>query len=188
MGRIGRLLSFVRTTRNGAKISDVKVDPGGGPNITCEHFADAGDDAYPLDTDYVNTSEIPRNGGEVVTGYVDPLNTPKAQPGDKRIYARDADTGLTVVEVWLKSDGTATMFNSTGTFILRPDGSIKGNNGNGFFELESSGRFTVNNAYITPSGDIVSASGVSMNNHFHSQGNDSDGDSEVDVSSAIATE
>ena len=53
MGRVAKLLSFVRLTRNNAKVSDVKIDPGGGPNITVEHFAAPGDDSFPLKTDYV---------------------------------------------------------------------------------------------------------------------------------------
>ena len=48
MGLIAKLLSFTRVTRNNAKISDVKVNPGGGPNITVEHYATPGDDSFLL--------------------------------------------------------------------------------------------------------------------------------------------
>lgn len=155
MGRIAKLLSFVRVTRNDAKISDVKIDPGGGSNITAEHFAPAGDDSFPLKTDYVVTNDIPRTGGEAAIGYLDPINTPKAQEGDKRIYARDANTGAVIVEIWLKNDGTAITSNSNGSFTLNPDGSIKGSNGAGSFELQAGGDFVVNGVTIDTSGNIV---------------------------------
>lgn len=171
MGRIGKLLSFVRTIRNGANVSDVKIDPGGGPNITAQHFADPGDDSFPLTTDYPISVDVAGSGRESIVGYVDPLNTPVAQPGDKRIYARDANSGAIVVEVWLKNDGTATIFNDNGIFILQPDGE-----------------FNINGARITPDGDIITASGVSLNNHYHEQGADSNGDSEVDTDPPTATE
>ncbi len=156
MGRLAKILSFIRVTRNGAKVSDVKVDPGGGANVTVEHFAPPGDDSFPLNSDYVATMEIPRTGGEVAVGYVDPLNTPKANQGDKRVYARDADTGAVVVEVWLKNDGTAVVSNDEGIFTLAPSGSIKGDNGSGSFELQAGGDFIVNGVTIDTSGNITS--------------------------------
>lgn len=174
MGRIAKLLSFVRVTRNDAKISDVKVDPGGGPNITAEHFASSGDDAHPLPDDYVIINDLAGTGRKASVGYLDPVNTPKALPGDKRIYARDGDTGAVVVEIWLKNDGTAIVSNDNGSVMLRPDGgsiittpestldakadgSIKGANGSGSFELEAGGDFVVNGVTIDTNGNIVTA-------------------------------
>lgn len=178
MGWINKVLTFARVTRNNAKISDVKIDPGGGSVITAEHYGPAGDDAHPLTTDYALAVGIPRTGGAAVAGYVDPINAPKAQPGDKRIYARDADTGAVVVEVWLKNDGTATVFNANGSITLRPDGgaiittpgstfdakadgSIKGSNGAGSFELKVGGDFAVNGVIIDTAGNITSPASVS---------------------------
>ncbi len=170
MGRIARLLSFVRVVRNGAKISDVKVDPGGGPNITGEHFAPPGDDSYPLPTDYAVTVVIPRGGGEVIVGYVDPLSDPVAQPGDKRVYGRNS-AGAPIVQLWLKNDGTAILSNDNGSLTLQP-----------------SGQFLINGARITTGGDVITAAGVSLDNHPHDQGNDSDGDAEVATDPPTATE
>jgi len=172
MGWVGRVLSFFRVERNGAKISDTQIDTGGGPNVTAEHFAPAGDDSYPLETDYAIGHDVQQTGRVAVTGYLDPKNTPKAQKGDKRIYARDADTGAVVVEVWLKNDGTAVISNDNGSVLLRPDGgsivttpgatfdakadgSIKGDNGSGSFELEAGGDFVVNGVTIDTGGNIV---------------------------------
>lgn len=177
MGRLAKLLSFVRVERNGAKLSDVKVDPGGGPNVTAEHFAPIGEDAHPLPGDYVVTNDVRGTGREAVTGYVDPKNGSKAQPGDKRIYARDG-YGAVVVEIWLKNTGEATVINANGSVTLRPDGgtitttpestfdaaadgSIKGDNGSGSFELAAGGDFLVNGVTIDTSGNITSPATVS---------------------------
>ncbi len=139
MGRIGKLLSFVRTLRHGAQVSDVKLDPGGGANITSEHFAGAGDDAFPLVTDYPIAVDLQRQGVAAVVGYVDPINEPKSLEGEKRIYARDPATGLVIVEVWLKNDGEATIFNDTGSSTILPSGEITAQNPNGSIKLRSDG-------------------------------------------------
>ena len=92
MGRIAKLLSFVRVTRHGIPVSDVKVDPGGGAIVTLENFSPIGDDAHPLPGDYVYGGSVEGTGRESILGYVDPLNEPTSQPGDKRIYASDLVT------------------------------------------------------------------------------------------------
>lgn len=202
MGRLAKLLSFTRIVKNGAKVNDVKVDPGGGPNITAEHFAPIGEDAHPLVGDYVVTNDVNGAGREAVVGYVDPLNNTKAQPGDKRIYARDED-GVVIVEVWLKNDGTAVASNENGSVMLRPDGgtvtttpestfdaaadgSIKGDNGNGSFELEGGGDFLVNGVKIDSGGNVTIPTSLTLNGkeiaeHNHSQSNDSGGNTEADT-------
>ena len=109
MGILAKSLSFVRVERNGAKLSDVKVDPGGGPNVTAEHFAPIGEDAHPLPGDYVVTSDVSGTGREAVIGYVDPKNESKAQPGDKLVYSREPSedgAGRIITEQWLKNEGT----------------------------------------------------------------------------------
>ena len=172
MSKIAKLLSFVRLTRNEAKVSDVKVDPGGGPNITAEHFAPAGDDSFPLTSDYALINTTPRSGSAAVAGYLDPINEPKAQEGDKRIYARNPEDGSVIAEVWLKNDGTVLISNDNGSAMLRPDGgsilttpestfdaaadgSIKGvNNVGGSYELQAGGNFIVNKVTIDLNGNI----------------------------------
>jgi hypothetical protein len=167
---LGKLLSFIRGTRNDAKISDVKLDPGGGSNVTSEHFSAPGDDAHPLPGDYVVHVTVQRSGGSAVVGYLDPKNDQKAGAGEKRIYARDED-GVSIVELWLKNTGEATLANSNGYLTLNSDGEIE-----------------ANGARITPDGDVITATGVSLNNHPHSQGSDSNGDSEVDTNPPTPTE
>ena len=208
MGRIARILSFVRSEINGAKVSDVKSDPGGGPNTTSQHFQPAGDDAHPLPGDYVATSAAAGTGRETAVGYLDPANEQKATAGEKRIYARDPESGDSVVEVWLKSDGTAVVVNTNGSVTLAPDGgttvetpaatftaaasgSIKGENGGGVFELTPGGDFVVNGVTIGTDGSIDTPTkvttpsaiinGVEAASHTHPQGNDSAGNTEQDT-------
>ncbi len=125
MGRIVIIRDFARALRaNGTEVTDVMVDPGGGANITGEHYSDPGDDSFPMvGIDYGVTVSISRKGGAVIVGYVDPVNTPKAVQGDKRIYSRDSN-GDTIAEVWLKSDGSILVSNDNGDFELKSDGSI----------------------------------------------------------------
>ena len=148
-------MAFIRGERNENKVTDVKVDLGGGDIILSEHFSDAGDDSYPLDTDYALTTSIPRTGGNAVVGYLDPINEPKAQVGDKRIVGRDPNTKLVVVEVWLKSSGDALIENQNCSFLAKADGSIQGTNSNGSFKLEVGGNFVVNNVVIDQAGNIT---------------------------------
>ena len=166
MGRITKILSFTRRVVNGIFFSDVKMNPDGGSNITGEHFADPGDDSFPLTTDNAVTVGIPRTGGEVPVGYVDPLNEPKAVAGEKRIYGRDSG-GAQINEVWLKADGAVLISNPNGSFELKADGSIVGQNSLGSFELEVGGDFVVNGARITVLGDVITALGRSLDTHVH---------------------
>lgn len=218
MNAIAKLLSFVRTTSNDANVTDVEIDIGGGDNRTAQHFSAPGDDSFPLDTDYVLTSDKPRNGGKAAHGYLDPVNTAVANKGDKRIYGRDTNTGAPVNQVWLKNDGSILISNDNGSVLLSPDGgaltttpggtfdakadgSIKGDNGSGSFELQAGGNFLVNGVIIDPSGNITTPAAVSaatmaattsltvaskeMAGHAHAQGNDSGGDSQVNTGAPV---
>lgn len=160
MGRIGRLLSFVRVVLRETKASDVQVDRGGADNRTPQHFSDVGDDSFPLPGDYVATVGQAGTGRDSAVGYIDPKNQQKATAGDKRIYARDPETGDEVVEVWLKSTGEAEVRNDTGIFVVRADGSIRGSNPSGNFELQAGGDFVVNGVTIAVDGTITTPTAV----------------------------
>ena len=151
MGLIAQVKSFARAVRNGTRLSDVKVDPGGGANITGEHFADAGDDSYPLDTDYAILVKTQRSGGYVLVGYADLINAPKSAKGEKRIVGRDPATGLVVNEVWLKADGSVIISNALGAIELKADGSVD-----------------INGATITAIGGVITALGRDLDLHVHS--------------------
>lgn len=189
MGLISKVLSYTRIAdRFGAKVSDVKHDPGGGANETGEHFQAANQDAVPLPGDYLLTVSVQRTGGEVVVGFIDPKQEQTAEPGEYRAYARDAN-GAQVVQVHLKKDGTAVLNNANGAYTLNPDGSAVVTTPDGDNTFATDGSFTSSTgARITSDGDFVTASGVSLDNHPHNQGNDSGGNSEQPTNPPTATE
>lgn len=137
-GVVGRILSSVWRVIGGVSITDVKMDPGGGPNVTAEHFQPAGDDSPALPGDYGYASPGPQAGRYAVVGYVDAYNAPVAVPGEKRIYARNA-AGVIVGACWLKGDGTIVTENDLGRTELRPDGSHLMINAEGHYELRADG-------------------------------------------------
>ena len=138
MGKLGKLLSFVRSAINGAKNSDVKADPGGSANVTAQHFESPGSDSVPLPGDYVCLIQLISTGRYGAVGYVDPKNEQKSEAGEKRFYSRN-NSGVEMAQLWLKRDGT-----------------IRGNNNNGFFELNAAGVFNVNGVTIDAAGNINS--------------------------------
>jgi len=191
VGRIGRLLSFIRVMVG----SDVKIDRGGEDIRTVEHFSDSGDDSFPLPGDYVQTLNQTGTGRDSAIGYIDLKNQKKATGGEKRIYARDAE-GETICEVWLKSTGEVTAFNENGSFTLRPNGEYSVKNGGGSIVLQPNGEYSVKNGggsivlqsdgvcninglIISVGGNAISSSDISLSTHTHNQGRDSDGNTQV---------
>lgn len=186
MGRLASLIAFTRASAGDSNTSDVKVDRGGNDNRTPQHFSPPGDDSFPLPGDYVHLGSQAGTGRDSAIGYVDPKNSQKSNSGDKRIYARNSSSGEQIVEIWLKNDGAAEINNDVGMFVVRPDGSIKGSNSNGNFELQSGGDFVVNNVTIKANGDVIMPNSLMLNGkeidgHNHSQGNDSGGNAEQDT-------
>lgn len=153
MGRIAQILDFITVSKNGAKLSEAKVDAGGGQTLQAEHFASPGDDAQPLPDDYALLVSLPRQAGYAAAGYVDPKNDQKARPGERRIYARDTN-GNTIVDMWLMSDGGLQIQNNGVTVTISPGGAVRADNDLGNFELMDTGDFVVNNVVIKPNGDI----------------------------------
>lgn len=168
MGLISKVLSYTRIAdRFGAKVSDVKHDPGGGANETGEHFQAANQDAVPLPGDYLLTVSVQRTGGQVVVGFIDPNQEQTAEPGEYRAYARDGD-GVQVVQVHLKKDGAAVIDNENGSVTLNPDGSIvlSTPHGDNTFATDGSVAFSAG-AQIDSAGDVLTAAGISLDSHVH---------------------
>jgi len=202
VGRIGKLLSFVRAVVGTTKTSDVKFDRGGGDIRTAQHFSDPGDDSFPLPGDFLAILEQAGTGRDSSVGSVDPKNLQKSIAGDKRVYARDAN-GDQIVELWLHNDGSASLSNANGSVLLRvdggvltttplstfdadADGSIAGTNGNGDFELQAGGDFVVNGVTIAANGDVTIPNSLTLAtkeiaDHNHAQANDSGGNTEQDT-------
>lgn len=159
MGLIAKLLSFGRVqTEEGANVSDVKIDPGGGANITAQHFGPPGDDSYPLPDDYVAVVPAGGSGTESAVGYIDTENQAQALAGEKRLYSRDANGAVKTV-IWLKNDGSLVIQNGAGTIQMATGGTV-----------------TINGVTIDTNGNIVAPgevtamngpSSVKLSTHLH---------------------
>jgi hypothetical protein len=151
MNIIAKLLEYVI----GEQYATVKLRPGGGFNITAPNFCPAGDDAQPLAGDSALAVQTERSGSFAAVGYSDASNKPKADAGEKRIYARDAE-GNQVAEIWLKNTGELTILNNEMTVTLSPDGGFKAENDNGSFEIGPSGTIKIHDIEVSPSNIIDS--------------------------------
>lgn len=103
---------------------ETDLDLGGGDTATADHVGPVGDDSPPLDGDFVVAVEL---DGETETlaavGYSDDT-TKTAEPGEKRIYARDSDGALTA-EIHIKGDGSVNITQVSGsTIVIASDGKI----------------------------------------------------------------
>lgn len=167
MALTGKVKSFTRFER----LSRVKADVGGGDIRTPTHYSAPGDDSQPLPSDYVVMVRVPGTGKYVAVGYLDPNDEQKAGAGEKRIYSRAAD-GSAVAGVYLKDNGNVVVTagvngSAPAALTLSANGSIKGQNNNGFFELAANGDFIVN--------------GIVFDIHSHPQANDGGGNVEQPV-------
>lgn len=115
---------------------------------------------------------------------------PITAPGEKRIYSTDEDNTVVMASIWLKNDGTIVMENDNARVTIAPNGQINAfsdgqlirvENTAGYYELLASGTVRANGATIPTNGDVRTASGISLDNHTHQQGNDSDGDTQQDT-------
>lgn len=163
MGRITRVLNHIGNL--------IKADRSGGDINEMEHLQPHGDDAKPLPQDDGWSDRTSKNGNDVYLGAFDYENK-IAEPGEKRIYARNAD-GDPVNQVYLKKDGeiissndncsitqkpdgTIIGTNGSGTTTNNPDGSIESVNSAGFIKLLSDGSVNINGFIITPAGAATS--------------------------------
>lgn len=166
MSRIAKILSFIRLKRNDANVTDVKIDIGGGENVTSEHFSSPGDDSNPLITDYAIATSVTKTGSLAIVGYLDPINEAKTLPGEKRIYSRDEDQGAVKSELWMKQDGSVLISNENGSLFLQPDGKVIING----VEIDVDGNITTTKTIkadtVDASNSLV-ASGKEIVNHDH---------------------
>lgn len=159
MGMIAKVLSSTPITKDNIKATETKVDKGGGYNRTGLQYSAPGDDSQPLPDDSSALIETQQTGGVAAVGYLDPKNDQKAQVGEKRIYARQAD-GTSICEIWLQADGTIAISNDNGSISLTPAGEIEAANGSGNIRLESGGDVDINGVTIDTSGNITTTGTV----------------------------
>lgn len=112
MGLISKILSVARNRRNGVLITELKNDPGGGANTTMGQFSTPGIDAQPLPGDYAVSVSVPGSKREAAIGTIDPGNDPVSNPGEIRLYARDA-SGNVITYGHFKNDGTLELNGNT---------------------------------------------------------------------------
>jgi hypothetical protein len=143
MGLISRVVNYARAVRQGANVSDVTHDSGGGVTHTGEHFQPSGHDCPPMSGDYVVTVSVQRTGSQVVAGCVDPSQQQTALPGEVRIYARDTSGGQSI-ELYLQRDGSATLSNGSGAITLTAGGTVD-----------------INGMTVDPSGNVATPGSVS---------------------------
>ena len=170
---IARLKQFVRSTRAGTPITRVTGDPGGGANRSMDHYSAPGDDAHPLENDYVFAGEIRGSGRHAALGYQDPVNAPQTNAGEKRIYSRDPATGEVIAEAWLRNDGAIIISGPSAAVEMMPDGATNIQNGNaawtqaangalswtngpGAISVGVDGTITLNGVTISPAGLLTS--------------------------------
>lgn len=67
--------------------------------------------------------------------------------------------------VWLKNDNSISMDNGLAKFDVLADGTTRMQNGAGSFQLLADGSFLINGLKITPDGDVITATGISLKNH-----------------------
>lgn len=166
---IGEVLRVERDTEEGAHVTNVVVDTGGGSNVTAEYFPAPGDDSPPCVGDMVTLGESEGAGSMAVTGANDARNAGKAEGGERRFYARDPD-GVPVSEVWLKGDGTLEM---TGIkcgwkIIGKSDGTVEINGAT----IDTSGNLKTPGE-VSASGEVTAMAagpGVKLSTHQHPTG------------------
>lgn len=141
---------------------DVKASRGNENNVTARHFSAPGDDSHPLPGDYCALSGASGTGRQTAVGYTDKTNAAKARPGEKRIYARDAE-GNVACEMWLKNSGEINISS-----------------------IASGADVVINGVRIPADGsDVILPSGRSLMHHGHTQANDSAGNTEQNTGDTV---
>jgi len=135
VGFIGKIIQVLKRK--------IKVDLGGGNILTADYYLPPGEDSKPLKIDNIGLMPTQRKGGLLVVGFIDLQNEPKSEDGEKRFYSRQSD-GQEVAEIYLKKTGEIILKNNNLELNCSSDGSIKGSNSNGYFELKSNGKFDIN--------------------------------------------
>ena len=124
MGILGRVLKYTIADKRGVNTPVVKSTLRARDNVQAEVFIAPGDDSPPLPDDMGFFAGNSRTGGKVFLGAIDQVNGPEAEPGEKRLYARDSD-GAVVATAWLKGTGEVLIENDNGSVTLKANGDIE---------------------------------------------------------------
>ena len=161
MGFLGEISEY-ELQANGAEVT---ASPGYGQySRRGKVFQQAGDEAPPLPGDVGAFFEVPGTRDYVLTGVADLDNQGEAQPGERRVFARDPENREPVAWLHLFRDGRAVIERTEGTAIrLETDGSVELESAGTTLTVRADGEVRANGARITSEGDFITALGVSLN-------------------------
>ncbi len=184
MGRIARTIENI--------LNRINMNLGGSYDNECEHAQPLGSDSRPLANDDGITTQTGGVGRHTALGFFDYGNK-VANPGEKRIYGRDADGNVTS-HVYLMNDGTIKIENDGVSYTLKPSGETIETNGSGTKTMQPDGTVNINGFIINPDGSVSSpvsmtapdaifansllAGAKQIIGHNHDQGPDSAGNTE----------
>lgn len=163
MGFVGRLKEFVRLVKeDGEHAAELKIDPGSGANVVAQLLQAAGLDAQALPEDPHVVIDL--GGVSVVVAVADGRSEGESGPGEIQVYSRN-DAGARMARAQLFADGSAKLWNESGSL-----------------ELEAGGDVVINGVRITAAGAVqapgdVTAGSISLQGHVHSAGSLVDGES-----------
>ena len=206
MGRIGKVIkSFIENlSGSGTDAQFSSVEEFASDQRTVQIFGPCNEDFAPPEN--CRTLDVPlgRDRGFLVSAaYHNQQIPPVAIHGERRIYSTNQAGDLVMAEVFLKQDGTILAKNAAITITAHPSGLLEIATG-GNTEITSAKTIINNdvkidgdlevtgqidcpdiNATDGGSGGSLTVRSKEMHDHRHSQGNDSDGDSEVNTDGPV---
>lgn len=167
MGRIGKVIkSFInKLSGSSTNAQFSSVEEFSGDQRTSQNFGPCNEDFAPPENCITYDEKLGRGRGYLLSiAYNNQLIESQAIHGERRIFSTNKAGDTVMSEVFLKQDGSVIIKNSLGSF-----------------EMKVSGEFEINGATITTSGDFVTAAGISVDGHSHTQDVDSDDNTQQNV-------
>lgn len=201
MGRIGKVIkSFIeKLSGSGTNAQMLSVEEFAGDQRTVQVFGPCNEDFAPPEN--CKTINIPLGRGRgflISAAYHNQIIPPVAIPGERRLYSTNQAGDTIMAEVFLKQDGTIVMqnsaisitANSSGllTFVTSGNSEITSTKTIINNDVDIIGKLDVSEQIDSPTikaSSSLEVQSIEMSDHHHSQGNDSDGDAEVDTSGPI---
>ena len=201
MGRIGKVIkSFIaKLSGSSTDAQFSSVEEFAGDQRTVQVFGPCNEDFAPPEN--CKTLNIPLGRGRgflISAAYHNQQIAPAALPGERRLYSTNQAGDTVTAEVFLKQDGTVLIKNAEVTITVSPSGLLEilttGNT-----EITSAKMIINNDVDIIGSLDVsvkidapiidasttMSVNSKDVETHKHSQGVDSDGDTEQDTSGML---
>lgn len=206
MGRIGKVIkSYIdKLSGSGSDAQFSSVEEFAGDQRTVQIFGPCNEDFAPPENCKTVNIPLGRDRGFLVSvAYHNQAIDPVAIHGERRIYSTNRSGTTVMAEVFLQQDGTILIKNGAITITANPSGLLEiETDGNTEItslktiinndvkidgDLEVTGKIDCPDINATDggSGGSLTVRGKEMHDHRHSQGNDSDGDSEVNTDGPV---